>query len=433
MQTRSGWGNNPRIQSRVFDLQDRKQLAGHIDSTDSLIAYGNGRSYGDSALWEDLVDTKRHKFFLAFDEEKGSLTVQAGCMLSDILQVFVPRGWFLKVSPGTKLITVGGAIASDVHGKNHHIEGCFSECVEELTLMQEQGKTVVCSRDQDPDLFRATCGGQGLTGIILEAKITLKRIESSSLSVCTYKTDSLQETFKIFEQQAQADYSVAWIDCLASGTALGRAHVSTGEFKTDQNLSYAPRRRLSLPFFLPRFVLNSLTVKVFNVLYYHRQLRTVKKSSASLDSFFYPLDSIAHWNRAYGKQGFVQYQVIFPLQHSYVGLQQVLGKIATAKKGSFLAVLKLHGEENDNYLSFPLKGYSLALDFKYEKSVFALLDDLDKVVVANGGRTYLAKDSRVSKEVFEQGYPAIKRFRALRQERNLQHKFRSLQSQRLEL
>ena len=153
MQTRSGWGNNPRVQARVFNLQDRGELASHIDSTDSLIAYGNGRSYGDSALWEELVDTRQHKLLLAFDEESGSLTVQAGCMLADILQVFVPRGWFLKVTPGTKLITVGGAIASDVHGKNHHVEGCFSECVEELTLMLEQGKTVVGSREEDPELF----------------------------------------------------------------------------------------------------------------------------------------------------------------------------------------------------------------------------------------------------------------------------------------
>lgn len=433
MQTRSGWGNNPRILSRVFNFRRSTELAEHIAETDSLIAYGNGRSYGDSALWQDMVDTRQHKLFLDFDESTGVLSVQAGCLLADILQVFVPRGWFLKVTPGTKLITVGGAIASDVHGKNHHIEGCFSECVSELTLMQGQGASTTCSRETDPELFHATCGGQGLTGVILEAKIELKRIESSTLSVRTYKTSSLQHTFEVFKQQADADYSVAWIDCLATGDALGRAHVSTGEFNSDQKLEYQPRRRLALPFYLPRFALNSFTVKLFNSLYYHRQRGECATSTASLDSFFYPLDSIAHWNRAYGKKGFVQYQVIFPLEQSFAGLQKVLGMIAKAKKGSFLAVLKLHGEENENYLSFPLKGYSLALDFKYEDSLFALLDELDEVVVAHGGRTYLAKDSRVSKAIFEQGYPDIERFRDLRRDRNLADKFCSLQSQRLEL
>ena len=429
----AGWGNRPQIQARLHKPRSFSELTDSVETLASALPIGNLRSYGDSALFEEVVDLKGNNLMLGFDQTTGVLEVQAGCLLMDILSVFVPRGWFVAVSPGTRLITVGGAIASDVHGKNHHQAGCFSDCVESLQLLLPDGSTKECSHSQEAELFHATCGGQGLTGIVLSARIRLQRIGSSRLRQTTFKTSNLQETFQIFEEQADADYSVAWIDCLKSGDELGRAHVSIGEFGTDENYDYAPSHALSLPIFLPGFVLNGLSMKVFNQLYYHRQRAPEKTADINLDSFFYPLDSVGNWNRAYGKQGFVQYQFVLPLENSYSGMQSILSKIALSGRASFLAVLKLHGPENANWLSFPLEGYSLALDFKWHSSLPALLDALDQEVVKFGGRIYLAKDSRVPKSVFEKGYPDIDRFRELRKDYGMDKKFNSLQSLRLHL
>lgn len=423
----TSWGMYPKINHTKHLLKDDTTQILQDDKT--FIPYGNGRSYGDSALNRNIVYCKPHNYFLGFDEKVGLLHVQSGVMLKEIIEIFVPKGWFLKVTPGTKLITVGGAIASDVHGKNHHLEGCFSECVEEMRIMLENGEVTSCKKGDE--LFKATCGGMGLTGIILDAKISLKRIKSKYINQTTIKTKNLRETFEAFEEYTHMPYSVAWIDCLAQGDNLGKCLLMVGDFADDGDLSFKKKKKLNIPFNFPSFALNKLTVKAFNWLYYKKSPDGESEQKVDIDTFFYPLDSIKNWNRIYGKGGFTQYQFILPKEKSYEGLQEILATIAASGKGSFLAVLKLYGKANDNYLSFPMEGYSLALDFKIEKGIFALLDKLDEIVLKFGGRIYLAKDVRVNKERFEKGYEMIEKFRTFRKENGMTKKFASLQSKRV--
>ncbi|QHG91258.1 FAD-binding oxidoreductase [Sulfurimonas sp. CVO] len=425
------WGMYPKIITKKFALRDRESLKNYLEKTTEFIPYGNGRSYGDSALNENIIYCKNYNNFLDFDEQNGMLTCQAGVLLSEILDSVVKRGWFLKVTPGTKLITLGGAIASDVHGKNHHIEGCFSECVEELTIMLPSGKIQVCKKGDE--LFYATCGGMGLTGVILSAKISLKRINSKNINQTTIKTKNLKETFEAFEKYQDMPYSVAWIDCLAKDDEIGKCLLMVGDFADDGDLDYRSKKKLSIAFNFPSFTLNNLSVKAFNWLYYAKAKDGVSKQKVDINSFFYPLDAIGNWNRIYGKNGFTQYQFILPKESSFEGLKEILSKISASGKGSFLAVLKLYAKENNNYLSFPMEGYSLALDFKIEEGIFELLNALDEVVVKYGGRIYLTKDVRVNKETFEKGYPHIEKFREFRKNNGMDKKLNSLQSKRVQI
>ncbi len=427
----TAWGMYPRVDCNRFTLRQNTNLEDLISNHSPLIPFGNGRSYGDSALSENIINTTKRNYFIDFDENSGLLHVQAGVLLSEILECFVPRGWFLKITPGTKLITVGGAIASDVHGKNHHIEGCFSECIKEFNIMLANGEKVLCSKVATPELFKATCGGQGLTGVILDAKILLKKINSQYIDQTTIKTKNLKETFEAFEVHNDKPYSVAWIDCLAKSKDIGKSLLMVGDFKDDGNLNYQLKKQKTIPFTFPSFALNRWSVKLFNWLYYNKVNQRVSKQTVDIDTFFYPLDAIGHWNRIYGKNGFIQYQFILPKETSYEGLHEILSTIADSGKGSFLAVLKLYGKPNENWLSFPIEGYSLALDFKIEKGLFTLLDRLDESVLKYKGRIYLAKDARVPKVTFEKGYPHIGTFRKYRKENSMDEKFQSLQSRRV--
>jgi len=425
------WGMYPRVQNTVYKFENEETLKQVINEHNELIPYGNGRSYGDSAISTNIINVKPKNYFIDFNEKNGLLHIQAGVLLSEILESFVPRGWFLKVTPGTKLITVGGAIASDVHGKNHHVEGCFSECVKEFEIMLADGNVVTCAKESTPDLFKATCGGMGLTGVILNAKIYLKKINSQYIDQTTIKTNNLKETFEAFEEHSDKPYSVAWIDCLAKDKNIGKCLLMVGDFRDDGKLDYKLKPQKNIPFNFPSFTLNNWSVRAFNWLYYSKAKNGVSQQRVDIDTFFYPLDAIGHWNRIYGKQGFTQYQFILPKKTSYEGLKEILTVISKSGKGSFLAVLKLYGKANDNWLSFPIEGYSLALDFKIEKGLFALLDKLDEIVVKHQGRIYLTKDVRVSKETFEQGYPQIETFRQYRKEKKMDTKFQSLQSKRV--
>ncbi len=429
--TCTAWGRYPKIKCDRFKFYKGTNLKKILSSHNNLIPYGNGRSYGDSALSENIIDVKQKDYFINFEEESGLLHVQTGVLLSEILEHFVPKGWFLKVTPGTKHITVGGAIASDVHGKNHHVEGCFSECIQEFKIMFSDGKVVTCSKEATPELFKATCGGMGLTGVILDAKMYLKKINSQYIDQTTIKTTNLKETFNAFEEYSDKPYSVAWIDCLAKGDEIGKCLLMVGDFRDDGKLDYKVKKQKSIPFNFPSFALNNWSVRVFNWLYYGKVKERVSKQRVDIDTFFYPLDAIGHWNRIYGKNGFTQYQFILPKETSYEGLEEILTAISKSGKGSFLAVLKLYGKANNNWLSFPIEGYSLALDFKIEKGLFGLLDKLDEIVVKYEGRIYLAKDVRVSRETFEKGYPQIDTFRQYRKENKLDSKFQSLQSKRI--
>lgn len=428
-----GWGRYPRHDAQLMQPQTAQEAAHLLSEAGPVLGRGMGRSYGDSALADKLISTRQLNRLRSFDVQSGLLVCAAGISLGELLDVFVPRGWFLPITPGTKFVSVGGAIASDVHGKNHHLHGCFSACVDSIELLLADGSQVQCSRTERPELFHATCGGMGLTGLIVAVSLRLLRIESAYIQQTTYKAANLEEALQLFEAHSASTYSVAWIDCLASGAALGRSLLMVGEHAHDGQLLLPAKRALSVPLDMPAALLNRYSVQAFNELYYQRIRKTESKQRVSFENFFYPLDGIQQWNRLYGKQGFVQYQFVIPKAAGLQGMRAILERISASHRGSFLAVLKTFGAANDNLLSFPTEGYTLALDFKLEAGLLELLDELDSMVLAYGGRLYLAKDARMSEATFKQSQPNWQQFQEVRAQYGALGKFASLQSRRLGL
>ncbi|MCW3005129.1 MAG: FAD-linked oxidase [Conexibacter sp.] len=433
----SGWGRYPQMMGETDVPRSLSECRAAIvragSAHQTLIPRGMGRSYGDSALAARVLDTRLLTHLHRFDPGSGMLECAAGVALSDVLAVFVVRGWFLPVTPGTAYVTIGGAIASDVHGKNHHGAGTFGQHVTSITLLLGNGELVTCSREHEAELFRATCGGMGLTGVIVSAAIRLIPIRSSEIVQTSLKAGSLQETLELFETSRSATYSVAWIDCLSSRSKLGRSVLMVGEHAENGALAAAVKQPLGLPLGLASGLLNRRSAEVFNALYYHRRLRRVASCRLPLESYFYPLDALRAWNRLYGEAGLVQYQFVLPKAAGPAGLREILERIAASGKGAFLAVLKLFGPGNDHLLSFPLEGYTLALDFKRDAGVLDLLDVLDRMVLAHGGRLYLAKDARMSQATFRQSYTRWQEFEHTRERYHAIGKFASAQSIRLGL
>jgi decaprenylphospho-beta-D-ribofuranose 2-oxidase len=428
-----GWSRYPRHDAQLIQPQTVPDAAQLLTEAGPVLGRGMGCSYGDSALADTLIGTRQLNRLHSFDGQTGLLACAAGISLAELLDVFVPRGWFLPITPGTKFVSVGGAIASDVHGKNHHLHGCFSECVDSIELLLGDGSQVTCSRSERPELFHATCGGMGLTGLIVAATLRLLRIESAYIQQTTYKATNLEHALQLFAAHSASTYSVAWIDCLASGAALGRSLLMVGEHARDGQLLLPAKRALSVPLDMPAALLNRYSVQAFNELYYRRIRKPVSKQRVTFESFFYPLDGIQQWNRLYGKQGFVQYQFVIPKAAGLQGMRAILERISSSQRGSFLAVLKTFGAANHNLLSFPMEGYTLALDFKLEAGLLALLDELDSMVLAFGGRLYLAKDARMSEATFKQSQPNWQQFQEIRAQYGALGKFASLQSRRLGL
>jgi FAD/FMN-containing dehydrogenase len=428
-----GWGRHPRIDAEVTHPTTSQSARIALGSRPSLIARGLGRSYGDSSLAPHAMQSDRMSLFLAFDEANGVLTAQAGVSLDQILTQFVPRGWFLPVTPGTRFVSLGGAVASDVHGKSHHSTGCFSDCVLSFVLLLADGQAWNCSRDENPELFRATCGGMGLTGVILAVTLKLKRIQSAFFDQVTYKCPNLDAVLERFDETAQSTYSVAWIDCVSSGRSLGRSVLNVGEHSAEGGLVPHRAPGLRVPFVPPVPLVNPFTIKAFNALVYGKELRAVKRDRVHYAPFLYPLDVASDWNRLYGKDGFTQYQLAIPTAAGPKGLRRVLERIVASGMGSSLAVLKVFGPANANPLSFPFAGYTLALDFKIQRGLFEMLDGLDDMVLGMGGRLYLTKDVRMSEATFKRSYPRWPEFQALREKVGAIGRFASLQSKRLGL
>jgi FAD/FMN-containing dehydrogenase len=431
----SGWGRYPVSESEVIVPRSLSEVLENLSgaSASPLIARGLGRSYGDSSLASRVLSTEALDHFLNFDDDKGLLTCSAGLSLAEVLAVIVPRGWFLPVTPGTKYVTVGGAIASDVHGKNHHLDGSFSDHVLSMQVATVSAGVVECSHSENPELFRATAGGMGLTGIILQATFSLRAIAGAGIRETTYKARNLQEALELFEQHQHASYSVAWFDAVSSGQSLGRSLLTIGEHENNAETRQRPSRQLSIPVDLPGVILNRYSIRAFNALYYHRIRHSGRQCCSHYDKFFYPLDGIGNWNRLYGRAGFVQYQFVLPVEAGLEGLGAVMARIAASGRGSFLAVLKSFGEGNDNYLSFPRRGYTVALDFKLDRGLMTLLDELDIMVLGFGGRLYLAKDARMSEQTFKRSYPQWEQFMTVRERYDANRLFHSVQSERLGL
>ena len=411
------WGRYPRATQRVVPTEPRDRDLPPAEG--SWLAYGNGRSYGDVCLNDggSLLHTRRLDHYIAFDAATGVLRCEAGVLLDEIIALVVPQGWFLPVSPGTKFVTVGGAIANDVHGKNHHATGSFGHHVRCFELLRSDGGRLLCSPGENPDWFAATVGGLGLTGLITWAELQLRRIEGPWLANETIKFDGLDEFFPLSAESANShEYTVAWIDCAARGKALGR-----GLFMRSNHAPADPRRVApkssagpSMPP-LPFSLVNAATLRAFNTLYWHRQWRRRSASTCHYEPFFYPLDRIRHWNRMYGPRGFLQYQCVVPPAMAPDATREILRRIAASGQGSFLAVLKQFGNRTSpGLLSFPRPGTTLALDFPIDRDrrVFELLDRLDDVVAEAGGAVYPAKDARMPGRRFRQYFPAWQTFQS---------------------
>lgn len=399
----ANWGNFPVVEKEIKSEDSLQGIQNFIADRSEVIARGNGRCYGDAALAEHIFSTRRLNKFISFDRVNGIFECEAGVLLSEVLEVLLPQGYFLTVTPGTKFITVGGAIASDVHGKNHHSDGCFSEAVLSFELLTEKGEILTCSTLENADKYWATIGGMGLTGIILSAKFYVKSVESAYIRQESIKASNLDEIFRLFDESENWTYNVAWIDCLQKGKNIGRSIMMRGEHALRSELSPKQQQEPlrikknewpAIPFYFPGFILNSFTVKLFNLLYFAKQRARTVKNVVDYETFFYPLDAVPQWNRIYGRKGFIQYQFVIPKAQGREGMKKILETIAGSGNGSFLAVLKLFGKNNPlAYNSFPFEGYTLALDFKVNAKLPALVAALDAIVETYGGRIYLSKDS----------------------------------------
>ena len=437
----SGWGRYPIVDCPVNFPGSPDAARALVAQLPDSIARGNGRSYGDASLnCAATLDLKRLDRMLAFDPESGTMTCEGGVLLSDLIDAMLPRGWFPPVTPGTKFVTIGGMIASDVHGKNHHGSGSFCDSVAWLDLDTGEGRARRCSATENTDLFAATCGGMGLSGIIVRAAFRMLRVETSMVRQKTIHAPDLAAAMALFEQTGDWTYAVAWIDCLARGSALGRSVLLLGEHATLAELDperrstplHRPKRRVKrVPVDFPGFALSRPIVKLFNRSYYAAQ--RAGERLVDLDPYFYPLDALLDWNRIYGRGGFVQYQCVLPLATSAVGIRALLEEVSAAGNASFLAVLKRMGPQSFGILSFPLEGYTLALDFPATPASLALVERLDAITAAHGGRVYLAKDACMTAERFAASYPRAPDFRAVLDRIGTRRAFSSSLSRRLEI
>ncbi|HYK68913.1 MAG TPA: FAD-binding oxidoreductase [Streptosporangiaceae bacterium] len=428
MEALTGWGRISPTRARVAEPADTDQVAALLKAAPErgVIARGLGRSYNNAAQNDGglVIMTTRLNRIAGIDAAAGEVVCEAGVSLEQLMVAALPYGWFVPVSPGTRHVTVGGAIAADVHGKNHHRAGSFARHVRWFDLVLPTGEQVHVTPDGDPKLFWATAGGMGLTGIILRAGIQLTRVETSRVKVDTVRAADLDAAMSyLTEADGRYGYTVAWLDCLARGRRLGRAVITSGDFASLADLPAAQQRDplefrpvalLRAPRACPPGLMNRYTIALFNEAWYRKAPRRRDAEIQTISAFFHPLDGIRNWNTVYGPRGFRQYQFVVPFGAEQT-LRSSLEKISQAGAPSFVTVLKRFGPADDGYLSFPTAGWTLALDFPAgTPGLDSLLDGLDEDVIAAGGRVYLAKDSRVSPDALEAMYPRLAEFRALR-------------------
>jgi FAD/FMN-containing dehydrogenase len=419
----SGWGANLHAECVLVEPEQPEQVGRWIDRA-GTIARGLGRSYGDAAINAGgrVLGMTRIDRYLAFDEASGVLVCEAGVSLAEIIKTFAPRGWFPMVTPGTKFVTVGGCVANDVHGKGHHAHGCFSACVDAMTVLLASGDVVVASRTENADLFWATFGGMGLLGIVLTVTLRLRRIETTYFRQKAIRADGLEAMLgSLAEQDHAFPYSVATLDVFATGNKVGRGVLAVGDHATraelPPRLAADPLRvsggpKLNVPFDLPQITLNPLSIRVLNAVVL--AVQTHGPAFGHYESFVYPLDKIANWNRGYGRRGFTQYQFVIPFDDGLRRMRAILGAILSSGESPFLNVLKRFGKESGGILSFPREGYTFAIDFPVRKGTAALLKRLDAMVLEAGGRVYLGKDSFLDAPTFRAMYPDIDRWLAIK-------------------
>jgi decaprenylphospho-beta-D-ribofuranose 2-oxidase len=426
----TGWGMTEPTWAQVAvpgSADDvAKLVKGAAAGATGVIARGLGRSYNNAAQNDGgvVVSTVGLGRVLSFDGDSGVVVCEAGVSLEELMVRFLPQGWFVPVTPGTRKVTVGGAIAADVHGKNHHLAGSFARHVLSFDLLTADGAVRTVTPEGNPDLFWATAGGMGLTGIVLRAAVRLKRVQTSRLIVDTVRTGDIDETMAyLADTDADYDYTVAWTDCLASGARLGRSVITSGSFaqvgelkakEQGRPLAFSASGLVGAPAVFPVGVIGRRTVTVFNEAYYRKAPRKRTGEIQTIGEFFHPLDGIRNWNRAYGPAGFRQYQFVVPFEASDV-VRRSLERISALRAPSFVTVLKRFGAGDPGLLSFPMPGWTLALDFPARTPWLGqLLSELDDLVIGAGGRLYLAKDSRIPAALMEPMYPRLAQFRKIR-------------------
>lgn len=411
------WGRYPKLYpSEVIKINWKDQIPPLNSFSKPVLPYGYGKSYGDSCLNDGgvIIDMSGMNHFIEFNPKKMTFKCEAGTSLAEILDFLVPRGFFLAATPGTKYITVGGAVANDVHGKNHHINGTFGNNTLSFKLLRSNGESFVCSRDENKELFSATIGGLGLTGLITWIEFKIIPCPSAFFEMESIKFESLDEFFEINDDSSKGyDYTVSWVDCTAIGSNVGRGLFNRGNHADPKKveLPKLPKQKIStFPFDKP--FINELSVNLFNVLYFNKQFKKISKKIVHYNPFFYPLDAIADWNKAYGKNGFLQYQFVIPHKTGKEAVRKILKIVSTSGLPSFLTVLKTFGDiQSPGMLSFPRPGITMAIDFRFVgQRTLDLCNVLDEIVRDNGGVIYPAKDARMSAADFQRFYPQWKQF-----------------------
>lgn len=431
--TLEGWGR--------IGVPGREVLSADLEAVtkSAVLSRGLGRSYGDSSLpanaSDKVVASRLADRLLSFDEETGVVRAEAGLCLAELNRLFIPRGWFTPVTPGTKFVTLGGMVASDVHGKNHHVEGCFGAHVRALRMRLADDSIVECSPQQYPDLFYGTIGGMGLLGHVLEVEFTLKRIASPWVLMETERVRDIDEYIASLDREARVwPMTMGWIDCLSHGSSLGRGILFAGRWATPEEAPRKPppsSRDLVLPFELPNWALNHFTASAFNSLIYWSKLEHRQRQVVGPDPFFYPLDAIHHWNRGYGPRGFTQYQCVLPRKAGPRAVRAFLEKLTSIGCASPLCVIKDCGPEGKGMLSFPMEGTSIAVDMPVSADIQRITDQLNEMVIASGGRIYLTKDRFTRPEHFRAMEPRLDAFLAVREKWDPKRRLRSAQSVRL--
>jgi len=404
------------LATRIHNSEQAREVL--LDpQAENFIVYGKGRSYGDVALNSkgSTVLSGEFSAHKEFDPQTGILICDPGVTFHDLIQEYLPTGFIAPVTPGTGYATIGGAIANDVHGKNHDMAGSFGDHVIWLDLLLPDGEIKRLSReDSTSELLAATIGGIGLTGIILKVCFKMQRVPGNAVVVHEQRINNLDHFFDSFKQARDiSTYSVGWIDALAKGRNLGRGILETAELSADTLPTASQNKNHRVPFDFPNFTLNSTSIRLFNTMYYHRVPSEGRERQILLEKFLYPLDSLLEWNRIYGKRGFYQFQCVIPDEYSYEGIRELLETISNSGSGSFLAVLKTLGDAGTGYLSFPMRGYTLALDFPNKEKVASLLAQLETITLKFNGRIYLAKDACLSAHGFARMYPRLEQFRQI--------------------
>ena len=438
----SGWGLYPRSEARLFEPETIDELRRGLDDR-SAISRGLGRSYGDPAIngGGQVVGMTRFDRYLGFDPASGVLTCEAGVSLERIIATFAPRGWFPMITPGTKYVTVGGCIANDIHGKGHHAQGSFAACVLSMRMLLADGSIVTASREENSELFWATFGGMGLTGIVLDAVIKLRAIETTYYRQKAIVVQNLDEMLDAFDENNEIfPYSVAYVDPTSTGDRLGRGVLTVGDHARLDELPARARRRplhvsggslASVPFELPSLTLNPVTIRLVNETI--KNVLAYAAPYAHYEKFFYPLDAIGHWNRGYGARGFTQYQFVVPLADGRRTMRAILQAIVSSGNLPFLNILKRMGKESGGHLSFPFEGYTFAIDFPIRSDTEALTRRLDDMVRDAGGRIYLGKDAFLDAASFRAMYPRLDDWLAIKKRYDPQNRFTSDQARRLQL